>query len=65
MVIQSLLLPIIVKDMIVTGVSGGEFGIVGKVEARNPKTGELIWTRPMVEGHMGYYKGQENGIKEH
>ncbi len=54
--------PLIVKDMIVTGVSGGEFGIVGKVEARNPKTGELIWTRPMVEGHMGYYKGQENGI---
>lgn len=54
--------PLIVKDMVVTGVSGGEFGIVGKVEARDPKTGELIWTRPMVEGHMGYFKGQENGI---
>ena len=29
--------PIIVKDMVITGVSGGEFGVVGKVEARNPK----------------------------
>lgn len=54
--------PLIVKDMVITGVSGGEFGVVGKVEARNPKTGELIWSRPMVEGHMGYLNGQENGI---
>jgi alcohol dehydrogenase (cytochrome c) len=54
--------PLIVKDMVVTGVSGGEFGIVGKVEARDAKTGELIWTRPTVEGHMGYLNGKENGI---
>ena len=54
--------PIIVKDMVITGVAGGEFGIVGKVEARNAKTGELIWTRPTVEGHMGYLNGKENGI---
>ena len=54
--------PMIVKDMVITGVAGGEFGIVGKVEARNAKTGELVWTRPTVEGHMGYLNGKENGI---
>jgi alcohol dehydrogenase (cytochrome c) len=54
--------PLIVKGMVVTGVSGGEFGIVGKVEARDAKTGKLIWTRPTVEGHMGYLNGKENGI---
>ena len=54
--------PIIVKGMVITGVSGGEFGIVGKVEARDAKTGELVWERPTVEGHMGYLNGKENGI---
>jgi alcohol dehydrogenase (cytochrome c) len=54
--------PMIVKDMVITGVAGGEFGIVGKVEARNAKTGEVVWTRPTVEGHMGYLNGKENGI---
>ncbi|QKJ21917.1 methanol/ethanol family PQQ-dependent dehydrogenase [Poseidonibacter lekithochrous] len=54
--------PLIVKGLLITGVSGGEFGVVGKVEARNPKTGKLVWSRPMVEGHMGYLNGKENGI---
>lgn len=45
--------------LIVTGNSGGEFGIVGAVEARNPDTGELIWKRPTIEGHMGTLKGVE------
>ncbi|BFM06148.1 PQQ-dependent methanol/ethanol family dehydrogenase [Halioxenophilus aromaticivorans] len=54
--------PLIVKGMVITGISGGEFGIVGKVEARDAKTGELVWTRPTVEGHMGYLNGKENGI---
>ena len=54
--------PLIVKDMVITGVAGGEFGIVGKVEARNAKTGEVVWTRPTVEGHMGYLNGKEAGI---
>ncbi|SIS41339.1 PQQ-dependent methanol/ethanol family dehydrogenase [Neptunomonas antarctica] len=46
--------PIIVKGKVITGVSGGEFGVVGKVEAYDAKTGQLAWTRPTVEGHMGY-----------
>src|SRR5471032_3156371 len=59
--------PLIADGLLLTGVSGGEFGIVGRVEARNPMTGELLWTRPTVEGHMGYRydkdgKAIENGI---
>ncbi len=54
--------PLIVKDLVITGVAGGEFGIVEKVEARDPKTGEVVWSRPTVEGHMGYLNGKENGI---
>ena len=36
--------PIVVKGKVITGVSGGEFGIVGKVEAYDANTGELVWT---------------------
>ncbi|MBI3102366.1 MAG: PQQ-dependent methanol/ethanol family dehydrogenase [Burkholderiales bacterium] len=59
--------PLIVKGMVLTGVSGGEFGVVGRVEARDAKTGRLVWTRPTVEGHMGYKYDQdgnktENGV---
>ena len=34
--------------------------MVGRVEARNPKTGALVWVRPVVEGHMGK-KFDKNG----
>jgi len=44
--------------LIVTGNSGGEFGIVGAVEARNAETGEMVWRRPVIEGHMGELLGQ-------
>jgi alcohol dehydrogenase (cytochrome c) len=59
--------PIIAQGLLLTGVSGGEFGVVGRVEARDPKTGRLVWMRPTVEGHMGYTydkdgKATENGI---
>lgn len=54
--------PLIVKGKVITGVSGGEFGIVGRVDARDARTGKLVWTRPVVEGHMGYLDGKENGI---
>ena len=46
--------PLIAKGLLLTGVSGGEFGVVGRVEARNPRTGQLVWSRPMIEGHTGY-----------
>jgi alcohol dehydrogenase (cytochrome c) len=59
--------PLIAEGLLLTGVSGGEFGIVGRVEARDPKTGQLVWSRPTVEGHMGYKydkdgKQIENGV---
>ena len=50
--------PLIVKDMVITGNSGGEFGIVGEVQARNVDTGEIVWTRPVIEGHVGTLNGQ-------
>jgi len=59
--------PLIAGGLLLTGVSGGEFGIIGRVEARDPKTGKLVWVRPTVEGHMGkkYDKdgnASDNGI---
>jgi alcohol dehydrogenase (cytochrome c) len=54
--------PIIVKGLVITGNSGGEFGIVGEIQARDAKTGKMVWQRPVVEGHMGYLNGEENGI---
>ena len=52
--------PIIVNGLVITGNSGGEFGIVGEVQARNAETGDLVWTRPMIEGHMGTLNGEES-----
>ena len=59
--------PLIAGGLLLTGVSGGEFGVVGRVEARDPKTGRMVWMRPTVEGHMGYTFDKdgnktENGI---
>jgi alcohol dehydrogenase (cytochrome c) len=59
--------PLIAKGLLLTGNSGGEFGVVGRVDARDPRTGQLVWSRPMVEGNMGYKydkdgKKTENGI---
>jgi len=59
--------PLIAGGLLLTGVSGGEFGVVGRVEARDPKTGQMVWVRPVVEGHMGYKydkdgKATENGV---
>lgn len=59
--------PLIAGGLLLTGVSGGEFGVIGRVEARDPKTGQLVWVRPTVEGHMGYTfdkvgNRKENGV---
>ena len=59
--------PIIAQGLLLTGVSGGEFGVVGRVAARDPRTGKMVWSRPTVEGHMGYTydaagNKKENGI---
>ncbi len=50
--------PLIVNGLIITGNSGGEFGVVGEVQARDVETGDLVWTRPVIEGHMGTLNGE-------
>lgn len=59
--------PLIAEGLLLTGVSGGEFGVIGRVEARDPKTGKMVWVRPVVEGHMGQKfdkdgKASDNGM---
>ncbi|GGC11043.1 alcohol dehydrogenase [Marivita lacus] len=52
--------PLVVGDLVITGNSGGEFGIVGTVQARNVDNGDLVWERPVIEGHMGMLNGEES-----
>ena len=52
--------PLIVNGLVITGNSGGEFGIVGEVQARDAETGDLVWTRPVIEGYMGTLNGEES-----
>ena len=52
--------PLIVDGKVITGNSGGEFGIIGMVEARDAETGELVWQRPTIEGNMGTLNGKES-----
>lgn len=52
--------PMIVDGLLISGNSGGEFGIVGEVQARDAETGELVWTRPTIEGYYGTYKGEQS-----
>ena len=52
--------PMVVEGKVISGVSGGEFGIIGKVEARDAETGDVVWSRPTIEGHMGMLNGKES-----
>ena len=58
--------PTIVKDqktgkvLLIHGSSGDEFGVVGKLFARDPATGEEVWMRPFVEGHVGRLNGEDS-----
>tara|TARA_B100001059_G_C17838351_1_gene589927 strand:+ start:3848 stop:5506 length:1659 start_codon:yes stop_codon:yes gene_type:complete len=42
--------PLIVKDLVVTGIAGGEFGIRGFVDAYNAETGDLVWRTYAIPG---------------
>ena len=42
--------PLVVKDMVLTGVAGGEFGIRGFVKAFDAKTGAPRWTAYTIPG---------------
>jgi alcohol dehydrogenase (cytochrome c) len=52
--------PMIVHGKVIYGNSGGEFGIIGRVEARDVNTGELVWSRPTIEGNMGQLNGKDS-----
>lgn len=51
--------PLVVDGKVIVGNSGGEFGIVGTVYAFDAENGDLVWTRPTIEGHMGTLNGAE------
>jgi PQQ-dependent dehydrogenase (methanol/ethanol family) len=42
--------PLAVKDKIIVGVAGGEFGIRGFIEAYDPKTGHRLWRFDTIPG---------------
>lgn len=44
--------PLVVNGKLITGVAGGEFGVVGKIEAYDPKNGDLLWTRQIGRAHV-------------
>ena len=42
--------PLVVKDRVVTGIAGGEFGIRGFLDAYDARTGELEWRTYTIPG---------------
>ena len=48
------------KTLLIHGSSGDEFGVVGKLFARDPDTGKEVWMRPFVEGHYGRLNGEKS-----
>src|SRR6476660_4341336 len=66
--------PIVIKDKVLTGVSGGEFGVRGWMSAYDIKTGKLVWRGysmgpdsdtlidPVKTTHLGKPVGKDSGI---
>ena len=46
--------PIVIKDIVITGISGGEFGVRGRVSAFDVNTGKHLWT--------GYSTGPDSEV---
>jgi PQQ-dependent dehydrogenase (methanol/ethanol family) len=57
--------PLIVKDMVIAGVAGGDWGIRGFVSAYKAASGERVWRHWTVpaEGEPGIETWQGNGYK--
>ena len=55
--------PLLVKDMVLVGSSGGEFGTRGHLDAYNVETGERVWRRYMIPkpGEPGSETWPEDG----
>ena len=66
--------PIVIKDIVIAGISGGEFGVRGRVTAFNVNTGQEVWraysTGPDSEVKIGSdfianypsHKGKDLGV---
>ena len=42
--------PLVYKNLVVTGIAGGEYGIRGFIEAHDQKTGKLLWKTYTIPG---------------
>jgi PQQ-dependent dehydrogenase (methanol/ethanol family) len=42
--------PVVYKNLVVTGIAGGEYGIRGSVQAYRQQTGELVWKTYTIPG---------------
>ena len=42
--------PLAIKDKIITGIAGGEFGIRGFIDAYDPATGKRLWRFASIPG---------------
>ena len=42
--------PLIANDLVITGISGGEYGIRGFIDGWDPKTGAHLWRRYTIAG---------------
>ena len=47
--------PIVIKDLVIAGISGGEFGVRGRVTAYDVNTGKEVW--------RAYSTGPDNDVK--
>jgi alcohol dehydrogenase (cytochrome c) len=66
--------PIVIKDIVITGISGGEFGVRGRVSAFDVNTGKHLWTgystgpdsEVLIEGdanaNYASHKGKDLGV---
>ncbi len=66
--------PIVIKDVVIAGISGGEFGVRGRVSAFDANTGKHLWTgystgpdsEVMIEGdanaNYASHKGKDLGV---
>ena len=48
--LQHYLRPLAIRDKIVTGVAGGEYGIRGFIDAYDPRTGKRLWRTYTIPG---------------
>ena len=57
--------PLIVKDMVIAGVAGGDWGIRGFLDAYNAATGERVWRHWTVpaEGDPGFETWKGTAVK--